>query len=45
MAASYLTNVKGKTKNLGSTFNTPQEAHEAYKKATNEMYGMYAKHG
>ena len=36
--------VAGKSKNLGSHFNTPEEAYEAYKKASNQMHGEFGRH-
>jgi hypothetical protein len=37
--------VAGRSKNLGSNFPTPEEAHEAYKKASNQLHGLFANHG
>jgi hypothetical protein len=36
--------VAGKSKNLGSNFQTPEDAHEAYKKAAEKLHGMFSKH-
>jgi len=36
--------VEGKSKNLGCHFDTPEEAHEAYKKASNQMHGDFGRH-
>ena len=36
--------VAGKSKNLGANFNTPEEAHEAYKKASDQMHGKFGRY-
>jgi hypothetical protein len=36
--------IDGKSINLGSKFNSPQEAHEAYKIASQKFFGAFAKH-
>jgi len=36
--------VAGRSKNLGNHFNTPEEAYEAYKKASNQMHGEFGRH-
>jgi len=36
--------VNGKSKNLGCHFDTPEEAHKAYKKASNQMHGEFGRH-
>jgi len=37
--------VAGKSKNLGSNFATAEEAHEVYKKASDQLHGLFANHG